>query len=120
MKERRSDLLVFFGATGDLAAKQIFPALFAMFRRGVLDMPVIGVARSELSGADFHLLVKTSLQKAGLSIAEREFEGFASNLHYIVGDYTDPATFDRLGQQLGGYSYPLFYLAIPPVCLKLS
>lgn len=114
MKERRSDLLVFFGATGDLAAKQIFPALFAMFRRGVLDMPVIGVARSELSGADFHLLVKTSLQKAGLSIAEREFEGFASNLHYIVGDYTDPATFDRLGQQLGGYSYPLFYLAIPP------
>lgn len=114
MTERRCDVVVFFGATGDLAAKQIFPALFAMFRRGQLDIPVVGVARSDLSRADFHQRAKASLQEAGQAFSDREFKGFASNLHYLSGDYADPATFDKLGQQLGGYAYPLFYMAIPP------
>lgn len=118
MKKQRCDVLVFFGATGDLAFKQIFPALYALFGRGQLDMPVIGVARSDLSHTEFHQRAKSSLQTAGLSFSSQEFDAFARQLQYVSGDYSDTATFERLGQKIQDYSYPLFYMAIPPVMFE--
>jgi glucose-6-phosphate 1-dehydrogenase len=109
----RADALVFFGATGDLAYKKIFPALQALARRGRLDVPVIGVAKS---GWTLEQLV----QRARDSVAEYgtgEDDAFAqlvSRLRYVDGDYSDPATFTRLRLELDGSSRPAHYLAIPP------
>jgi glucose-6-phosphate 1-dehydrogenase len=109
----QSDSLVFFGATGDLAYKEIFPALHAMVQRGRLDVPVIGVARS---GWDLPKL----LQRAKASIKEHgrfdraAFDKLAGLLRYVDGDYADPATFDTLRTTLGEARRPLHYLAIPP------
>ena len=109
----RSDALVFFGATGDLAYKQIFPALESMIRRGHLDMPIIGVAKA---GWDLDRLRKRahdSLAEHG-EVDRAAFEKLSSLLRYVDGDYTDPATFDALRRELGGAKRPLHYLAIPP------
>ena len=108
-----SDALVFFGATGDLAYKQIFPALQAMVRRGVLSVPVVGVARD---GDRNRLLARAraSLAEHGGGVDEGAFARLASLLQFVAGDYRDPATFDRLRDALGGARRPLHYLAIPP------
>lgn len=113
MTTPRSDAFVFFGATGDLAFKEIFPALYALTGHGKLDMPIIGVARSALSGEQFQDRARDSLKASG-AFDERDFEAFARRLHYLKGDYQDPATFERLEQALQEYSRPLFYMAIPP------
>lgn len=109
----KSDAFIFFGATGDLAFKSIIPALFELSKRGQLNVPVIGVARSELSREKFHERAKDSLVAYG-SFQRDAFDHFAQHLDYHIGDYTDSATFDHLDQSLDGYSRPLFYLAIPP------
>src|SRR5258706_13349247 len=109
----RSDALVFFGATGDLAYKQIFPALQSMIRHGKLDIPVIGVAKS---GWDLDALRKRahdSLTEHG-GVDRDAFERLSSLLRYIDGDYADPATFDALRGALGDAKHPVHYLAIPP------
>ena len=108
-----SDALVFFGATGDLASKQIFPALQAMTRRGHLDVPIIGVAGSHLSDDQLRARARESLEKHG-GVDEAVFAKLAARLRYVGGDYHDPATFARLRKALGTASYPLHYLAIPP------
>src|SRR5690625_5190919 len=100
MTPHRCDVLVLFGATGDLAYKQIFPALFSLFQRGRLNIPVVGIARSKLSQAEFHERAKASLTTAALSFNETEFAAFADNLRYVSGDYTDPGTFEHLEQDL--------------------
>ena len=118
-RRARSDALVFFGATGDLAYKQIFPALAAMMARGHLDVPVIGVAKS---GWDRHRLLERArdslqhhaeLNKA--TVDKATFDALSGLLRYVDGDYADPATFRRLRQELAGAKRPLHYLAIPPV-----
>jgi glucose-6-phosphate 1-dehydrogenase len=109
----RSDALVFFGATGDLAYKQIFPALESMIRHGHLDMPVIGVAKA---GWDLDRLRKRahdSLAEHG-GVDRAAFEKLSSLLRYIDGDYADPATFDAVRDELGDAKHPVHYLAIPP------
>ena len=110
-----SDALVIFGVTGDLAAKQIFPALQALVRSGELTYPVVGVAREPWDAASLTARVKESLEAHG-GLDAAAFAGLKSLLHYVGGDYNDPATFDRLGQTLRQLraSRPLFYLAIPP------
>lgn len=108
-----SDVFVFFGATGDLAFKQIIPALFELFKREQLSVPVIGVARSEWTRDRFHERAKDSLTAFGSYKAD-VFERFVQQLDYHVGDYSDQAIFDQLDQSLQGFSQPLFYLAIPP------
>jgi glucose-6-phosphate 1-dehydrogenase len=108
-----SDALVFFGATGDLAYKQIFPALQQMIQDGSLDVPVVGVAKE---GWDLEKLRKRahdSLKEHG-GVDEKAFKKLVSLLHYIDGDYADPATFDAMRKQLGDAKRPLHYLAIPP------
>src|SRR5688572_22488796 len=108
-----SDALVLFGATGDLAFQQIFPALHAMARRGDLDIPVLGVARHQWSDEDLRVRARESVAAHG-GVDAGAFGRLASRLSYVAGDYQDPATFTRLRQALGAAKRPLFYLAIPP------
>jgi glucose-6-phosphate 1-dehydrogenase len=110
----RSDALVFFGATGDLAYKKIFPALHAMARRGRLDLPVVGVARSGWGLEQLVERARASVAEHGGGVDEAAFAILAARLRYVDGDYREPATFARLREQLAGARRPLHYLAIPP------
>ncbi|WP_445143523.1 glucose-6-phosphate dehydrogenase [Dyella sp. Tek66A03] len=113
MSAIRSDAFVFFGATGDLAYKMIYPALQALTRAGELDMPVIGVAYANWTAEQLRERARDSLKVHG-GIDEEAFSRLSARLQYIDGDYNDPATYDRLKQALGGASHPLHYMAIPP------
>jgi glucose-6-phosphate 1-dehydrogenase len=106
-----SDALVFFGATGDLAAKKIFPALQAMVKRGRLDVPVVGVARRPAE--EFRSRLKDSLERHG-GLDPDAFAKLSRLVHYVRGDYGDPATFEALRRELGPARRPAYYLAIPP------
>jgi glucose-6-phosphate 1-dehydrogenase len=108
-----SDALVFFGATGDLAFKKIFPALQAMTRRGHLDVPVIGVAKSGWNLEQFRVRARESLEQHS-GIDEKAFAALVSRLRYVDGDYRDPATYQALRKELDGATNPAHYLAIPP------
>lgn len=108
-----SDALVFFGATGDLAYKQIFPALQALVRRGALRVPVIGVAKAGWTLEQLRARARDSLEHHG-GIDPAAFEVLASLLRYVDGDYADAATFAALRRELGPAERPLHYLAIPP------
>jgi glucose-6-phosphate 1-dehydrogenase len=112
MNNSHSDALVFFGATGDLAYKKIFPALHAMAKRGHLDVPVIGVAR----GGTLNQLrerARDSVEKHG-GINGAAFDKLCGLLGYVGGDYNDPGTFQSLRKELGSARQPAHYLAIPP------
>jgi glucose-6-phosphate 1-dehydrogenase len=113
MTKPRSDALVFFGATGDLAYKKIFPALQAMARRGKLDLPVIGVAKSGWNLDQLVERARASVREYGGEDAEA-FGILVSRLRYVDGDYTDPNTFAQLRHELDGATLPTHYLAIPP------
>lgn len=109
----QSDALVFFGATGDLVFKKVFPALYAMERRGRLKLPVIGVARSDWTIAQFRARARSSVRKQdGFDAAV--FARFQKRLRYISGDYSAPATHTALRKELGKAAHPLHFLAIPP------
>jgi glucose-6-phosphate 1-dehydrogenase len=108
-----SDALVFFGATGDLAFKQIFPALLSMTRRGHLNVPVIGVAGRAWTDEQLRAQARASLEQHG-GVDEAAFAMLAARLRYVGGDYHDSATFARLRTALGAATHPLHYLAIPP------
>ena len=108
-----ADALVFFGATGDLAYKQIFPALQKLAKRGKLEMPVIGVAKSGWNLDQLRARAKDSVEKHG-SLDKEGFAKLIARLKYIDGDYGDPKTFQALRQELGGAQHPMHYLAIPP------
>jgi len=110
----RSDALVFFGATGDLAYKKIFPALQAMARRGRLDFPVVGVAKAGWTPARLVERARASLAEHGGGVDETAFATLAARLDYVDGDYADPDTFVRLRAALGAARHPTHYLAIPP------
>ena len=114
MSELHSDALVFFGATGDLAYKKIFPSLQAMLKRGHLDVPVIGVAKAGWNLDQLKARARDSLEKHG-GFDAAAFEKLAGLLRYVDGDYGDPATFQTLRKQLGAAQRPAHYLAIPPV-----
>src|SRR5690242_21912828 len=96
-----SDALVFFGATGDLAFKQIFPALQALVRRGSLDAPIIGVAKSGWTLDDLKARARESIDQHGGGVDEADFTRLTRLLRYVDGDYRDPATFEHLRQALG-------------------
>jgi glucose-6-phosphate 1-dehydrogenase len=113
MPEPHSDALVLFGATGDLAYEQIFPALQAMTRRGHLDVPVIGVAKPDWTVEQLRARAKQSIDAHG-GVDPASFGRLSARLSYVAGDYQDPATFGKLRQALGSSARPLFYLAIPP------
>src|SRR6266446_1237859 len=113
MGESRSDALVFFGATGDLAFKKIFPALHAMAKRGNLRVPVIGVARSAENIEEFRARARASLEKHG-GVDPAAFAELSRLLRYVSGDYNDAETFQAIRKELASAQRPTFYLAIPP------
>ena len=108
-----SDAFVFFGATGDLAYKKIFPALQALIRGGQLDMPIIGMARAGWSLDRLRERARDSLEHNG-GVDPAAFARLSERLQYVAGDYDDPGTYERLRAALGAAARPLHYLAIPP------
>jgi glucose-6-phosphate 1-dehydrogenase len=113
MTEPRSDALVLLGATGDLAFKQIVPALYSMARRGHLNIPVIGVARPPWTDDQLRERARESIAAQG-DVDGAIFDRLAARLRYVAGDYNDPSTFVALRRALGASARPLYYLAIPP------
>ena len=114
MSSCRADALVFFGATGDLAYKKIFPALQAMIKRGNLNFPVIGVAKAGWDLDQLKARAKDSLEKHG-GLDAAAWEKLSSLLQYVDGDYADAETFTQVRSHLGDAKCPAHYLAIPPV-----
>ena len=119
MTEPHSDALVFFGATGDLAYKKIFPSLQAMLKRGNLNVPVVGVAKAGWNLDQLKARARDSLEKHGGGIDAAAFEKLSGLLRYVDGDYADPATFQAIRKQLGSAQRPAHYLAIPPSAFEL-
>jgi glucose-6-phosphate 1-dehydrogenase len=113
MSNNPSDTLVFFGATGDLAYKKIFPALQAMIKRGNLNVPVIGVAKAGWNLDQLKARAKDSIEKHSTLDADA-FAKLMGLLRYVDGDYSDGATFEALSREMGKSQHPAFYLAIPP------
>jgi glucose-6-phosphate 1-dehydrogenase len=118
MSDSHSDALVFFGATGDLAYKKIFPALQAMSKRGNLDMPVIGVAKAGWTLDQLRARARESVERHG-GLDREAFDKLSRLLRYVDGDYHDAATFQQLRKELGSAARPAFYLAIPPALFEL-
>lgn len=111
---RQSDALVLFGVTGDLASKKIFPALYAMARRGILNVPVVGVATSRLSSAQLRKRARDAIKASGTINDKPALDHLLSLLSYVSGDYNEPGTFTALKAALGEARRPAHYLAIPP------
>jgi glucose-6-phosphate 1-dehydrogenase len=113
-----SDALVFFGATGDLAFKKIFPALQALVKRGHLEAPIIGVAKAGWNLDQLKARARDSVEKHG-GLDNKAFEKLCGLLHYVDGDYNDSGTFEALHKELGAAQQPAYYLAIPPALFEL-
>jgi glucose-6-phosphate 1-dehydrogenase len=109
-----SDAFVFFGATGDLAHKKIFPALQSMVQHGTLDVPVIGVAKSGWTLEQLRERAHDSITKFGGGVDEQAFQKLCELLSYLDGDYKDDKTYEALRAKLGDAQCPTHYLAIPP------
>ena len=114
MSEERSDLLVLFGATGDLAHKKIFPALYAMVARGTLKEPVVGVALEDWDAQKLAARAHDGIAAAVGQVDEKVFSRLAGLLRYVSGDYRNQETFDKLRDAIDGHRRPLYYLAVPP------
>lgn len=117
MTNFHSDALVFFGATGDLAFKKIFPSLQAMVKRGHLNVPVVGVAKAGWNLDQLRARAKDSLEKHG-GLDPAAYEKLVGLLRYVDGDYQDPSTFTALRKELKDAQRPAHYLAIPPVLFE--
>ena len=116
---RHSDALVLFGFTGDLANKKIFPALYAMAKRGELVPRVVGVAGRALSDDEVHQKVRDSIEKEGGGITDgAAFDKLQQAIRYVGGDYNKPETFDALKKALEGSKHPAHYLAVPPTLFE--
>jgi len=109
-----ADVLVIFGATGDLARKKLHPALYRLAARGRLTVPVVGVARSAWSDEHLRAYAREAVVARLGPVSGPELDAFADRLSYVSGDYGDPATYERLREKLGAARHPVFYLAIPP------
>ena len=118
MSQERSDTLVLFGATGDLAHKKIFPALYQMVAKGTLTEPVIGVAFDAWDLKQLQDRARDGIVHALGAIDETVFAKFASLLRYVSGDYRDGATFEKLKTALGSAQRPLHYMAVPPTMFE--
>jgi glucose-6-phosphate 1-dehydrogenase len=110
----RSDLLVMFGASGDLAKKKLFPAIYRLERRGLLGIPVVGVALDDWSDDDLRTHARQAITDDGEQWDEAAFDRLSANLRYVSGDYGDPTTFEKVRTLAGGCAHPIFHFAIPP------
>jgi glucose-6-phosphate 1-dehydrogenase len=112
--QRPADVFVAFGITGDLAKVMTFRSLYRLERRGLLDCPIVGVAVEDWTVDDLVERARTSIEGTGETLDEAVFERFAARLSYVSGDFTDPATYERVGAAISGAKTPVFYLEIPP------
>jgi glucose-6-phosphate 1-dehydrogenase len=119
MNVPHSDALVFFGATGDLAYKKIFPSLQDMIKGGHLNVPVIGVAKASWNVDQLRARARDSLEKHGGGVDPAAFDKLCGLLRYVDGDYKDPTTFQSIRKELGSAERPAHYLAIPPALFEL-
>jgi len=110
----KGDVLVIFGITGDLAKVMTFRSLYRLEARGLLDCPIVGVAVDDWTVDDLRERASTSIEGTGEQIDPAVFDRFAERLSYVSGDFTDPATYERVGAAIGGATTPVFYLEIPP------
>jgi glucose-6-phosphate 1-dehydrogenase len=110
----RSDVLVIFGITGDLARKKTFPALYRLERRGLLELPIIGSGRTPWTDEQLRKEARSSIEGAIHVVDPEALERFLGRLRYVTGDLDDPDTIERLRDAMGSASHPLFYLEIPP------
>jgi glucose-6-phosphate 1-dehydrogenase len=108
------DVLVVFGITGDLAKVMTFRSLYRLEARGLLDCPIVGVAVDDWSVEDLKERARTSIEGTGEKLDPAIFDRFAERLSYVSGDFTDPATYERVGAAIAGATTPVFYLEIPP------
>jgi len=118
MTTSRSDALVLFGVTGDLAAKKIFPALYAMVKKGALTVPLIGVALPTWSLERLRKRIRDSIKQSGAIDNQRALDHLLSRFSYVSGDYNDQATFTAIKKALGALQRPAHYLAIPPALFE--
>ena len=118
MSPERSDTLVLFGATGDLAHKKIFPSLYQMVAKGTLTEPVIGVAFDAWDIKQLQARARDGIVNVVGKIDEKIFAKFANLLRYVSGDYRDGATFEKLKTALGSAQRPLHYMAVPPTMFE--
>ena len=112
--QANGDVLVVFGITGDLAKVMTFRSLYRLESRGLLDCPVVGVAVDDWSIEDLKERARTSIEGTGEKLDQAIFDRFAERLSYVSGDFTDPATYERVGAAIAGATTPVFYLEIPP------
>ena len=119
MNGLHSDALVFFGATGDLAYKKIFPSLHAMMKRGDLNVPIIGVTKVDWNLDQFRSYARESIERHGGGFDAAAFNKLCDLLRYVEGDYKDAATFQAIRKELGSAQRPIHYLAIPPALFGL-
>lgn len=103
-----------FGASGDLARKKLFPAIYRLAARGLFDVPVVGVALDEWTDDDLRARAEQAVREEGERWDQPVFDRLAASMRYVAGDYEDPDTFARLRSAVGGASHPIFHLAIPP------
>jgi glucose-6-phosphate 1-dehydrogenase len=113
-EQAKGDVLVVFGITGDLAKVMTFRSLYRLEARGMLDRPIVGVAVDDWSVEDLKQRARTSIEGTGEKIDEKVFDRFAERLSYVSGDFTDSATYERVGAAIDGATTPVFYLEIPP------
>src|SRR5207344_1846381 len=111
---RPADVLVVFGITGDLAKVMTFRSLYRLERRGLLDCPIVGVAVDDWTVDDLSERARTSIEGTGEKLDQAVFDRFAERLSYVSGDFTDAATYERVGAAIAGKTTPVFYLEIPP------
>ena len=115
MSRQVADALVIFGVTGDLAHRKIFPALYDMERRGSLDVPVVGIARQDMTLSELQARARDGIEKFGDGrVDDAVFAKLAARMQYVLGDYAEQESFERLRTALGDAKHPLHYLAVPP------
>ena len=113
-EQAQGDVLVVFGITGDLAKVMTFRSLYRLESRGLLDCPIVGVAVDDWSLDDLRERARSSIEGTGEQIDKKVFDRFVERLSYVSGDFTDPATYERVGAAIEGTKTPVFYLEIPP------
>lgn len=109
-----SDALVMFGASGDLARKKLFPAVYRLHRRGLLDIPIVGVALDHWTDDDMRQRAEVAIREAGEDWDDAAFAALAGHMRFVSGDYADAATFAAVKEAVQGATHPIFHLAIPP------
>lgn len=112
--DRHSDALVLFGASGDLAKKMTFPSLYKLEQRGVLKVPVVGVAFTDWDDEQMRQHAREAIVGAGIDLDETTFRALAARMRFVKGDYGEASTFEAVKKAIGDARHPLFYLEIPP------